>query len=258
MGDTAPATWECYRCRVARGLHGADLVLAPTQAMLSALERHYGCFPRSRMVPNGCDPMRFLPAAKKPFILALGRLWDEAKNIALLDQVAPSLSWPIYVAGEEQHPNGGRVHYHAVRPLGHLSPPDLAYWLSHAAIYALPARYEPFGLSVLEAGLAGCALVLGDIPSLRELWDGAALFIPPDDAAALGNTLQALIQERSYLVELAASARSRALQYTPERMLAGYIAAYQELLQSRPRLERWRSVAVSQPRWIRHIPAQDG
>ncbi len=32
----------------------------------------------------------------------------------------------------------------------------------------LPARYEPFGLSVLEAALSGCALVLGDIPSLRE------------------------------------------------------------------------------------------
>ena len=35
----------------------------------------------------------------------------------------------------------------------------------------LPARYEPFGLSILEAALSGCALVLGDLPSLRELWD---------------------------------------------------------------------------------------
>ena len=54
-----------------------------------------------------------------------------------------------------------------------------------AAIYALPARYEPFGLSVLEAAQHGCALVLGDIDSLRENWDGAALFVDPDDAGAL-------------------------------------------------------------------------
>ena len=50
-----------------------------------------------------------------------------------------------------------------------------------ASIFALPARYEPFGLSILEAALSGCALVLGDLPSLRELWTGAAMFVPPDD-----------------------------------------------------------------------------
>jgi glycosyltransferase involved in cell wall biosynthesis len=257
-GETAPARWERYRYRVARGLHAADLVLAPTQAMLSALERHYGCFTRSRMVTNGRDSGCFYPADKKPFILALGRLWDEAKNIGMLEQVAPSLSWPIYLAGEDQHPHGGRVRYHAVRPLGYLSPPDLACWLSHAAIYALPARYEPFGLSVLEAGLAGCALVLGDIPSLRELWEGAALFVPPDDAAALGHTLQALIEEHSYLAELAANARTRALQYTPQRMLRGYIAAYHELLLMRPPPECWHHMPAGRPRWVGHMPAQDG
>jgi len=158
------------------------------------------------------------------------------KNIAMLDKIAPSLSWPIYVAGEERHPVRGRVHYHSVKTLGRLSPPILTSWLSQAAIYALPARYEPFGLSVLEAGLAGCALVLGDIPSLREIWDGAALFIPPDDADALRRTLQTLSQDRSQLTCLAAAARTRALQYTPERMLLGYLGSYVELLQARQRL----------------------
>ena len=127
------------------------------------------------------------------------------KTSCMLDTVAPFLSWPIYVAGEERHPVAGRVHYRSLKPLGRLSPPTLASWLSQAAIYALPARYEPFGLSVLEAGLAGCALVLGDIPSLREIWDGAALFVPPEDADALRKTLQTLSQDRSELAWLAAS-----------------------------------------------------
>ena len=52
--------------------------------------------------------------------------------------------------------------------------------MGRAAIYALPARYEPFGLSILEAALSGCALVIGDIPSLREIWADAALFVPSD------------------------------------------------------------------------------
>ena len=63
--------------------------------------------------------------------------------------------------------------------LGRLSAGELADWYARAAIYALPARYEPFGLSALEAALSGCALVLGDIPSLREIWGDAALFVPP-------------------------------------------------------------------------------
>ena len=58
-------------------------------------------------------------------------------------------------------------------------------WMARAAIYALPARYEPFGLTALEAGLSGCALVLGDIPSLREVWGETACFVPPDDRDAV-------------------------------------------------------------------------
>jgi glycogen synthase len=258
-GQAPPTPWERYRGLVARGLHAADLVVAPTQAMLSALEQHYGRLRRRRVVPNGRHSALFHPADKRPFILAVGRLWDEAKNIMMLDTVAPSLSWPIYVAGEERHPVAGRVHYRSLKPLGRLSPPVLASWLSQAAIYALPARYEPFGLSVLEAGLAGCALVLGDIPSLREIWDGAALFVPPDDADMLRTTLLTLSRDRSYLLAwLAAKARARALQYTPERMLAGYLGAYEELLQARHGVERRHSRVADQPAWLKPAPVIDG
>jgi glycogen(starch) synthase len=234
-GEAAPHTWERYRHEVARGLHAADLVLAPTRAMLAALERHYGRFSRSGVVPNGRDPSRFPPGVKEPFIFAVGRLWDEAKNGATLEKVAPALAWPLYVAGEDRHPAGGQARYPSVRALGRLSPPTLARWLARAAIYALPARYEPFGLSVLEAGLAGCALVLGDIPSLRETWDGAAVFVAPDDTNALAATLTGLRQDRSRLSDLAARARTRALEFTPQRMLRGYLAAYRELIQARQR-----------------------
>jgi glycogen(starch) synthase len=209
------------------------LVLAPTRAMLSVLERHYGRFSRSRVVPNGRDPRLFRPGVKAPFIFAMGRLWDEAKNVAMLDKVAPSLTWPVYIAGEDRNPTGGQVRYRAVRSLGGLGAPAVARWLARAAIYALPARYEPFGLSILEAGLAGCALVLGDIPSLREVWDDAAIFVPPDDADALAVILQALTQDTARRVEFATRARARALQLTPQRMLAGYLSVYRELLSTR-------------------------
>lgn len=58
-GELAPDAWGRYHHEVSRGLLGADLVLAPTHAMLTALGRHYGLFTRSHVVPNGRDPALF-------------------------------------------------------------------------------------------------------------------------------------------------------------------------------------------------------
>ena len=85
------------------------------------------------------------------------------------------------------HRNGLMAARAAEEPpcLGVVPSDELVRLYGDASIFALPARYEPFGLSILEAALSGCALVLGDIPSLRELWAGAAVFVPPDDHKAL-------------------------------------------------------------------------
>jgi glycogen(starch) synthase len=99
-------------------------------------------------------------------------------------------------------------------------------WFAHASIYALPARYEPFGLSVLEAAQAGCALVLGDIDSLRENWDGAAAFVPPDDRDALTRTLRRLIADEPARCMLGAEARERAKRFTPHAMADAYCRVY--------------------------------
>jgi glycosyltransferase involved in cell wall biosynthesis len=208
------------------------MVAAPTRAMLAELGRHYGLpARRSRVLVNGREPSLFPPGEKEPFILTAGRLWDIAKNVAALETVAAGLEWPVYVAGEDQHPEGGKVRHLHSHPLGRLEPDALQQWFSRAAIYALPARYEPFGLSALEAALAGCALVLGDLPSLREVWGDAALFVPPDDTEALAAALRALIRDPGVREDFAARARARALTYTPERMASGYIKAYRSLLE---------------------------
>jgi glycosyltransferase involved in cell wall biosynthesis len=98
--------------------------------------------------------------------------------------------------------------------------------MSRAPIFALPARYEPFGLSILEAALAGCALVLGDIPSLREHWDGVAIFVPPDDPGLLRLALRSLIDDPQLRQTLAMRARRRALGYSARRMALAYLGAY--------------------------------
>ena len=226
----APAEWNHYREAVTAGLRAADLVVGPSAAMVASLNEHYGPIPSTRVIPNGRRLFKQGTEGKEEVIFAAGRLWDHAKNISALDAVAPDLRWPVFVAGEAVGPGGSGVQQTNVRHLGRLAAADVESWLQRAAIYAFPARYEPFGLSVLEAALAGCALVLGDIPSLREIWGEAAIFVPPDDPVALTNALNYLTQDSAERTRLATRARTMAARLTPERMANDYLAAYRELL----------------------------
>lgn len=236
-GEDAPPSWDRYRFEVTQGLCAADLVAAPTAAMLAALQRHYGSLPSTAVVPNGVDPTRFAPAAKENLILSAGRLWDEAKNLVALDAVAPRLDWPVYIAGEGRHPSGGDAAPVHARCLGVLSREQLSRWYARAGIYALPARYEPFGLSAVEAALAGCALVLGDIDSLREVWGDAATFVPPDDHDALAHALALLANDADARRAAGLRARRRALEFSPERMALGYLEAYRDVRERAPRAQ---------------------
>ena len=225
-GEPAPAAWDHYRRVVEHGLARAMLVATPTRAMLQTLVRDYGYAHAALVLGNGRSPSLFRPGPKQACILAAGRLWDQGKNLAALQAVAPQLPWPVRLAGSTSHPDGGEALPSSVQCLGPLPPEALARQLSEAAIYALPARYEPFGLSVLEAALSGCALVLGDIASLHEIWGPAALYVAPDDHAALQTTLLRLIGDSAERLRLGEAARSRALHFTPERMVDGYLGAY--------------------------------
>jgi glycosyltransferase involved in cell wall biosynthesis len=230
-GTEAPSEWREYRRRVRAGLRAADVVIAPTSAMRDALELEHGRLPRTQVIANG---RRRQPPAqrptKEPLVLTAGRIWDPAKNITTLCAAAGSIAWPVYIAGDRLGPDGRQAECEGVQHLGHLPPESLAAWMNRAAIYALPARYEPFGLSALEAALAGCALVLGDIPSLREVWGSSAVFVAPDDAGALAHAVGSLMHDERRRTEASDRARSRAEQLTPERMAAKYHASYDELL----------------------------
>jgi glycosyltransferase involved in cell wall biosynthesis len=235
-GSAPPSSFLRYRREVARGLAAAGVVVAPTRWMLDELRRHYGELPRARVIPDGRSASRFHPREKEPLILCTGPRRDPAANAAALDLVCDRLPWPVLLAGEDQPPDvhrAGRSHRRRAHALGRLSPEALVPFYERAAIYALPARYAPFGLSVLEAALAGCALVLGDIPGLRETWSDAAVFVDPDSPDAIRATLCGLADQPERCSSLGERARARALALAPSRMAASYLDAYRALLAER-------------------------
>src|SRR4051812_23733955 len=100
-GAPAPPEWDRYRDAVRRGLLAADEVVAPTSAMLADLRRLYGLAPDAGLViHNAVAAPAEAPAAKEPFALAAGRLWDEAKGLDALDRAAAAAAWRVEVSGE--------------------------------------------------------------------------------------------------------------------------------------------------------------
>jgi glycosyltransferase involved in cell wall biosynthesis len=225
--ERAPESWNRYREVVAQGLAAAR-VIAPTHALLKMLRREYGRPRDGEVIFNGVAlPRRVQAPVKEAAVLCAGRLWDPAKNIAALQAAAGSVRWPIWAAGEARAPEAGAsVSLPALQLLGALSREELASWMDRAAIFAAPALYEPFGLSILEAAGRRCALVLGDIPSLRELWSDCALFVDPCNARALALALNRLIDESSLRQALAERAYRRAQSYDLERMGRAYLRCY--------------------------------
>jgi glycosyltransferase involved in cell wall biosynthesis len=137
----------------------------------------------------------------------------------------------VTVAGSWQRPDGTGEPPANLRCPGVLASDALARLYRDSAIFALPARYEPFGLSVLEAAASGCALVLGDIRSLRENWTGTAVFVPPDNRRALAAAIEGLIDDPARRQDLAGRARMRSAQFTVARMAEEYLRAYREVLE---------------------------
>jgi glycogen(starch) synthase len=226
-GERAPATWNRYRDIVIRALGGSDVITCPTEAMASDLVHHYGLeHSRAIVIPNGRDKTHFRSGRKEPFVLTAGRLWDEAKNTAAVAEAASSLPWLVYAAGGTHGPNGEARHFEGAQMLGHLPTCELADWLARAAIFALPARYDPFGLAAVEAGLSGCALVLGDIASQHEVWGDAALFVKPGDDRALQTTILSLISDEDLLSEMSARSYRRAVTFDAGNTATLYLQTY--------------------------------
>ena len=250
--EIPPAEWQEYRRRVAAGLRAANLVTAPSETMLTTLKFYYGRFATVGAVYNGRAAFDYCPGKKEPLVFTAGRLWDEAKNIASLASIAAKIPWPIYAAGDSHAPGGKDIGFKQMNMLGRLANSELAGWLSRAAIFALPARYEPFGLAALEAALAGCVLVLGDIPSLREIWRDAALFVQPEKPGELSATLLRVIADEHLRKRMSMRARKRALAFSAERMALGYMDLYRRLLISEGSVQSSRfKVQGNDPETIR-------
>lgn len=215
--EALPARFEWHRSMARRGLLAADAVAAPSASHAAAVQRIYRLARTPHSVHNGRRPGQSGIAAARHTrqAMTVGRLWDEAKNIRLLDEVAGLVDLPFRAVGATRGPHGETCDLAHLEPIGQVSAARVDELLAARPIFVSAARFEPFGLAVLEAAGAGCPLVLADIPTFRELWDGAALFADPASPDAFAAAIGRLDGDRALHDRHARAAAARAQRYTP-------------------------------------------
>jgi len=219
--------WRSQATR--RGIARANVVVAPSASFADALRECYGAARPIEVVWNGRTPLAGA-AGRREQCLTAGRLWDEGKNVAALDAAVRDLEWPVLAAGSATGSNGTRVICHHLHMLGLLDDTALADQYAQAAIFISVSLYEPFGLAVVEAAQAGCALLLSDIPTFRELWNDSATFVPPEDPRRIAAALHGLIRQPELRAHLGATAQRRAALFSPSRMVDALADIHTRLL----------------------------
>jgi glycosyltransferase involved in cell wall biosynthesis len=214
-GHSVPKDWRWQHRLNREGFDRADAVLAPSRSHADMLLKAYGPIDNLTVVLNGS---RFAgqETTKEDYVFAAGRWWDDGKNGAVLDRAAPLCALPLVLAGPNEGPNGQRLAIEHARHLGELPHHETMALMEKASIVVSPSLYEPFGLAALEAARAGAALVLGDIPTYRELWDDAALFADPRDPESFADAVNRLARDGDVRAALAERAYDRSKTLTVE------------------------------------------
>lgn len=105
-------------------------------------------------------------------------------------------------------------------------------YLGTLDVFVLPSRNEGFPLAVLEALLAGTAVVASDVGSVAEvIRDGeTGLLVPPEDHVALARALQRLIADQSLGPRMGERGRQVVLDhFTADHMAKAFESLYTEL-----------------------------
>ena len=229
LGEVPGPDFAWHEALVGAGLRAADEVVAPSAGHARLVRRHYDLATMPRVVHNGRAPADVVTGPAADHVLTAGRLWDRAKNIASLDAVAARIPVPLLAAGPVTGPHGETVAPAHCRLLGTLAADALAAEFARRPIFVSPARFEPFGLAVLEAAQAGCPLILSGIDTFRELWTGAALFVE-DDAGSWVAAIERVRGDAALRAHLSEAARQRTARYTVDAMAAGMLTIYRALL----------------------------
>ncbi len=225
-----------------QAMHQADAVIAVSQSARQDVLDHFQTDPeRIHVVHNGIDVAAFAPDPghdrldrlgvdhRKPYVLFVGRVTRQ-KGIETLVEAIPDLSDGIGVvlaAGQPDTPDieaevergiaaaqaaSPRRPIHWIRE--QLDRPTLRQLYTHAAVFACPSVYEPFGITNLEAMAAGTAVVASRVGGIPEVvLDGVTgVLVEADDPPTLAAAINDLVADPRRKTAMGEAGRIRATE----------------------------------------------
>lgn len=171
---------------------------------------------------------------KEPFVLFVGRDLKR-KGIDYLLEAArklPNVIFRIAGAGADEEHVKALAPPQNVEFLGFITGEPLYDLYRRALIFCLPSLNETFGLVILEAMAAGCAVV-STIPL-----DYEGIRIEPSDSTSLQEAIDYLVQNRELALKAGKANREKAKQHTWEDYAERFEGLYDTVLASRRNREK--------------------
>lgn len=222
----------------------ATMVIAVSNHVAGSLRSRGLVAKQVAVVPNGVTrlPDPVTPPLREPYVLAVGELMPRKGFDILLSAFARSaravrdgyrlvIVGPRGIAAPRLDDLCGRLGLTSrVLFTGPVGDAELAGYYTAAAAVCVPSRAEGFGLPLLEAMAAGCPAVASDLPVLREVSGGHALFVPVGDEPAWALALERILSDEVLARELRSKGKDWANRFTWDRAAAETVAVYEQAL----------------------------
>lgn len=209
----------------------ADRVIAVSRGMRDDILHHFRVDPdRVVVIHNGIDPERFRRTGARdalerhgvrpPYVLFVGRITDQKGIFHLLD-AAPRLPAGVQVVLCASAPDTPEIEARLRRAVaGHpnvlwinaMVPVDEVVQLySHAAVFACPSVYEPFGLINLEAMACETPVVASAVGGILEVVEDGktGLLVEPGRPDALATAIRRLLDNPAMARDMGRAGRLR-------------------------------------------------
>lgn len=219
-----------------RIMNGAAALTAPSKYLRGLMEKACGPY-EIDYIPNGLFIDQLTPQPKEDILLMTGRLLRRKGFHVVLEALrGVETDYEVHIVGDGPEREAlerlaeaipAKVVFHGWLDNG---SPDLKALYERARIFCLPSQRENASISLLEAMLAGAAVITSNVSGCPETVGEAGLVVPPDDPEALREVLLPLLASPDQCAAWGAQARERVrAQFDWEKIADRYLALLEQV-----------------------------
>lgn len=214
----------------------ADLIICPSKSIEDLIKLN-GVHVNTRVIPNAIDTDKFKPRTKNPRNLLIVTRMFERKGVqyVLRALAGRSAEFDINIVGDGPYlqtlKNLAKELKIEAHFWGHVDndSQELRDLYETAPIFVFTSEAENFPIVLLEAMIAGAAIITTSGTGCAEVVGDAALLVPPKDPEAIRAALDKLIADPVLVAHLGAAARARVIaRFGWDGVIDQHLEAYRQ------------------------------